>query len=197
VTKFDLGGRTGVTNFVTESGMYSVVMRSDSIKAKPFQKWVTSDVLPAIRKHGAYMTPETIEKVLLDPDMIISLANQLKDAREELKVAQPKLILASAIEASKDSILVGQLAKILNQNGISIGQNRLFKWMRISGYLCSRGNNYNRPTQTSMDRGLFEVQEMTISVPGRDPRISFTTKVTGKGQLYFVNRFLKNERIAV
>lgn len=123
--------------------------------------------------------------------------NQLEEANEiqakELKAAEPKVIFADSVVASNDSVLIGELARILKQNGIEIGQNRLFEWMRQKGYLCSKGNLYNQPTQTAMDLGLFEIKKTTINRPDADPIIQTTTKVTGKGQIYFVNKFLYNK----
>lgn len=122
---------------------------------------------------------------------------QLQEANEiqakELKAAEPKVIFADSVVASNDSVLIGELARILKQNGIEIGQNRLFEWMRQKGYLCSKGNLYNQPTQSAMDMGLFEIKKTTINRPDSDPFIQTTTKVTGKGQIYFVNKFLYNK----
>lgn len=202
----------GVQNatFVTESGMYTVIIRSDSPLAKPMQKWVTSEVLPTIRRHGAYLTPEKVEEALLDPDTIIRLATQLKAERaknsqleacnqhniQQLNKQAPKVLFANAVEASNTSILVGELAKILNQNGVNIGQNRLFEWLRNNGYLISRrGTDYNMPTQRSMDLGLFEIKETAISHADGHVSVSKTSKVKGKGQTYFINRFLYNKNM--
>lgn len=148
------------------------------------------------------MTPETIEKVLTDPDTIINLATQLKEERAkrvalESKVAAdaPKVLFASAVETAKTSILVGDLAKILKQNGVEIGQNRLFQWMRDNGWLIKdRRSDYNSPTQKGMNAGLFEVKEGTVINPDGSVRITKTTKVTGKGQLYFINLFLEGKQ---
>ena len=155
---------------VNESGLYNVILRSDKPEAKPFRKWVTSKVLPSIRKHGAYMTPQKIEEVLLNPDTIIKLATELKAEQEkrvalESKVEQdkPLVAFANSVSVAKTSILVGELAKLLKQNGVDMGQNRLFAWMRENGYLISRkGTDYNMPTQRSMEMELFEIKESTI-----------------------------------
>ena len=183
--------------FVTESGMYEVVIRSDSEKAKPFRKWVTSEVLPTIRKHGVYATPDTIEKMISDPDTAIKLLGKVKEEREKRlaleiqnKAMQPKVLFADAVATSDRSCLVSELAKILNQNGVSIGQNRLFQWLREKKYLCSKGNYYNQPTQMAMDLALFEIKKTAINKPDGTIITSVTTKVTGKGQIYFVNKFL-------
>lgn len=189
------------TTIINESGLYSLVLSSKLPTAKQFKRWITSDVIPTIRKHGAYMTPETIEKVLLNPDTIINLASQLKSEREkrialEGKVEEdkPKVIFADAVSTAKNSILIGELAKLLKQNGVDMGQNRLFKWLREHGYLIKReGLDYNMPTQRSMELGLFEIKETAITHADGHISISKTPKVTGKGQQYFVNLFLNDQ----
>lgn len=185
------------TVVINESGLYSLILGSKLPQAKDFKHWVTSEVLPTIRKHGAYMTPQTIEKALLNPDTIINLATQLKEEREQRKrlegendVMRPKALFADAVATSDTSILVGQLAKIMKQNGIDMGQNRLFKWMRNHGFLGKRGDSYNKPTQKAMNLGLFEVKERTVNNPDGSIRVTITTKVTGKGQQYFINKFM-------
>jgi len=186
---------------INESGLYSLVLSSKLPTAKQFKRWVTAEVIPSIRKHGAYMTPETIEKVLLNPDTIINLASQLKSEREkrialEGKVEEdkPKVIFADAVSTAKNSILIGELAKLLKQNGVDMGQNRLFKWLREHGYLIKReGLDYNMPTQRSMELGLFEIKETAITHADGHISISKTPKVTGKGQQYFVNLFLNDQ----
>lgn len=197
-------GRTQQATFVTESGLYDVIIRSDSEKAKPFRKWVTSEVLPSIRKHGAYMTQETLEKALTSPDFLIQLATNLKEEKQkrikaeqkaeiaEQKIQQdaPKVLFADAVSTSQRSCLVAELAKILQQNGVNIGQNRLFRWMRENGYLCQKGDYYNQPTQKAMKLGLFELKKTSITKPDGSVLVTTTTKVTGKGQIYFVERFL-------
>ena len=197
VAKLDtLGGRQNQT-IINESGLYSLILSSKLPTAKEFKHWVTSEVLPAIRKHGAYMTPQTIEKALLNPDTIINLATQLKKEQEQRKQLQaeneqmkPKALFADAVSTSNSSILIGQLAKILRQNGVNIGQNRLFAWMRKNGYLGTRGSNRNVPTQRSMDLGLFKTKETVINHSDGHTTVNITTKVTGKGQQYFINKFL-------
>lgn len=182
---------------INESGLYSLILSSKMPQAKEFKHWVTSEVLPAIRKHGAYMTPQTIEKALLNPDTIINLATQLKREQEQRKQLQaeneqmkPKALFADAVSTSNSSILIGQLAKILRQNGVNIGQNRLFAWMRKNGYLGIRGSNRNVPTQRSMELGLFKTKETVINHSDGHTTVNITTKVTGKGQQYFINKFL-------
>lgn len=197
------GGKQQVT-FITESGLYDVIIRSDSEKAKPFRKWVTSEVLPSIRKHGAYMTNETLEKALTSPDFLIQLATNLKEEKQkrieaeqkaevaEQKIQQdaPKVLFADAVSTSQRSCLIAELAKILQQNGVNIGQNRLFSWMRENGYLCQKGDYYNQPTQKAMKLGLFELKKTSITKPDGSVLVTTTTKVTGKGQIYFVEKFL-------
>lgn len=193
-------GRIQTTNIINESGLYNVILRSDKPEAKPFRKWVTSEVLPSIRKHGGYLTPQKIEEVLLNPDTIIRLATDLKAEQEKVKALEvkvemdkPLVAFANSVSVSETSILVGELAKLLKQNGIDMGQNRLFDWMRKNGYLISRkGTDYNMPTQRSMDMKLFEIKETTISHADGHTSINKTPKVTGKGQIYFINHFLGN-----
>ncbi len=184
-------------SFIPESDLYRLVFSSKLPTAEKFTDWVTSEVLPTIRRHGAYMTPETIEKALTDPDTIIQLATTLKEERAarlalESKVEEdkPKVLFADAVAASHTSILVGDLAKLLRQNGVDIGQNRLFRYLRERGYLCGKGERYNLPTQRSMNAGWFEIKETTIGNPDGSVRITRTVKVTGKGQQYFINLFL-------
>lgn len=203
-------GRKQHKKFINESGLYSLIFGAAKQgnnpeikeKAKQFKRWVTAEVLPTIRKHGAYMTPETIEQVLTDPDTIIKLATTLKEERQkriaaekQLEEQKPQVLFANAVETSESSVLIGELAKILRQNGVDIGQNRLFEWLRNNGYLIKqKGENYNLPTQYSMDLGLFEIKKRTINNPDGSVRVTRTPKVTGKGQIYFVNKFLENRK---
>lgn len=182
---------------INESGLYSLIIESKLPRAKEFKHWVTSEVLPAIRKHGAYMTPAKIEEVLTDPDTIINLATQLKQERQqrrqlqaENQVMKPKAIFADAVTTSHSSILVGQLVKLLRQNGVDTGQNRLFAWLRDNGYLGKRGSNRNVPTQYAMELGLFKTKETAVTHSDGHTTVQITTKVTGKGQQYFINKFL-------
>ena len=184
---------------VNEYGLYSLVLSSRKLSAKAFKRWITHEVIPAIRKHGAYMTGETLEQALTSPDFLIRLATELKTEQEARRLAEqkieadkPKVLFADSVAASHGSILVGELAKLLNQNGIDIGQNRLFNWLRENGYLiCRKGTDYNMPTQRSMEMQLFSIKETAITHSDGHVSISKTVKVTGKGQLYFVNKFLK------
>ena len=196
-TQIEYAGQNRNMTVINESGLYSLILGSKLPTAKEFKHWVTSEVLPSIRKHGAYMTPQTIEKALLSPDTIINLATQLKEEQEQRKHLQeeneqmkPKALFADAVSTSNSSIIIGQLAKILRQNGISIGQNRLFAWMRKHGYLGTRGSNRNVPTQRSMELGLFKTKETVINHSDGHTTVNITTKVTGKGQQYFIQKFL-------
>lgn len=207
-------GRQQVATFVNEDGLYDVILDSRKPEAKRFRKWITSEVLPSIRNHGAYMTPQKIEEVLANPDLIIGLATQLKEERRRvealtcdvvqlgaktllqekaLEAAAPKVLFADCVSASKDTVLIRNLSTMLRQRGINIGQNRLFEWMRENGYLCKGGASRNHPTQMSLDLGLFELIPRTIGDPGRE-MVKYTTYVTGKGLTYFVNKFLFNKR---
>lgn len=167
-------------------------------KAKRYDRWIFDEVIPTVHKHGAYMTQQTLEKALTNPDFLIDLATRLKeeqgrrlDAEQKVQDQKPKVLFAEAVETSKSSILIGELAKILKQNGVSIGQKRLFDWLRDNGYLIKRlGDEYNNPTQKSMELRLFEIKKSTINNPDGSVRVTKTPKVTGKGQVYFINKFL-------
>ena len=185
---------------INESGVYSLIFSSKLPKAKEFKRWVTSEVLPAIRKHGAYMTEQTVEKALTSPDFLIQLATNLKKEQEARMKAEatlaeqkPKVLFADTVSGSKTSILVGQLARLVKQKGLDIGQNRLFKWLRDKGYLMK---NKNEPTQRSMDLKVMEVKERTVNNPDGSTRITRTPMITGKGQIYFVDRLLGGKRKA-
>lgn len=185
--------------FLTESGVYKLIFKSKKEEAEKFQEWVTDEVLPSIRKHGAYMTNETLEEALTSPDFLIKLATELKKEKEqrqalekEQKKNAPKVLFADAVSGSNTSILIGDFAKILKQNGVKTGQNKLFSWLRENNYLIKRrGQSYNMPTQKSMDLGLFEIKENTITKSDGDTIITMTAKITGKGQTYFMNKFIK------
>lgn len=199
----ELGQRGGW--LINESGLYSLILSSKLPKAKEFKRWVTSEVLPAIRKHGGYLSPEKIEEVLSDPDTIIKLATNLKEeqakrreAEAALKEAKPKIIFADAVSASDQTILIGDLAKIIKQNGHDIGQKRLFQWLRDNGYLIKRqGSDYNSPTQRAMEKGLFRIKETAVTHADGHVTVSKTVKVTGRGQNYFVNKFAQAEQLGV
>lgn len=187
--------------FVNEPGLYALVLGSRKPEAKAFKRWITHVVIPAIRKHGGYLTAEKVEEALLNPDVLIRLATELKDEREarralESKVAEdaPKVLFAKAVEQAENSILVGDLAKLIKQNGTDIGQKRLFSRLRAEGYLGTRGENYNMPTQRAMEMQLFHISERTINNPDGSVRLTRTVKVTGKGQVYFINRYAGGDR---
>lgn len=198
VDSIDTPGGNQKMTVINESGVYALVFGSRLTTAKKFKHWVTSEIIPSIRKHGAYMTPDKLEEVLLKPDTLIQLAQNLKAEQEkrralEVKMEEqkPKVLFAESVEAAKTSILIGELAKLLKQNGINIGQNRLFEWLRNNGYLIKRqGSDYNMPTQRAMEMGLFEIKETTITHSDGHIHVSKTPKVTGKGQVYFVNLFV-------
>ncbi|MCW3764391.1 phage antirepressor [Weissella confusa] len=179
---------------INESGLYSLILSSKMPQAKEFKHWVTSEVLPAIRKHGAYMTDKKAFDVVHNAnglaDLLQQAADQLKAKDIQIAEMKPKALFADAVSTSNSSILIGQLAKILRQNGVNIGQNRLFAWMRKNGYLGTRGSNRNIPTQRSMELGLFKTKETVINHSDGHTTVNITTKVTGKGQQYFINKFL-------
>lgn len=203
ISKMETPSGAQETTIINESGLYSLVLSSKLPTAKKFKRWITSEVIPSIRKHGAYMTPDKLEEVLLKPDTLIQLAQNLKAEQEkrralEVKMEEqkPKVLFAESVEVAKTSILIGELAKLLKQNGINIGQNRLFEWLRNNGYLIRRqGSDYNMPTQRAMEMGLFEIKETTINNPDGSIKINKTSKVTGKGQVYFINLFLNKEEL--
>lgn len=198
-------GRTQQKKFINESGLYSLIFGAAKQgnnpeiqkKARQFKRWVTGEVLPAIRKHGGYLTPAKIEEVLLNPDTIIDLAQRLKQANEEkaklaakIEADKPKVLFAEALETSGNSILIGELAKLLKQNDVEIGQNRLFERLRNEGYLMrTKDERWNDPTQKALELGLFEIKKRTINSPDGTVRTVKTTKVTGKGQIYFINKY--------
>lgn len=201
VTKRDtLGGKQNIV-IINESGLYSLVLSSKLKKAKEFKRWVTSEVIPAVRKHGGYLTNEKIEEVLNDPDTIIKLATTLKEERAKrneaerrLEEAKPKVIFADAVSASDNTVLIGELAKIIKQNGKEMGQKRLFDWLRDNGYLIKQKcADYNMPTQKAMEMGLFRIKKTAITHSDGHVTVSRTVKVTGKGQQYFINKFAKGE----
>lgn len=183
---------------ISEPGLYAAVLGSKVPGAREFKRWVTHEVLPAIRKHGGYLTPAAVEEALADPDTIIRLATSLKEeraARAELEAQRtadaPKVLFADAVSTSESTILVGDLAKILRGNGVDIGATRLFQVLRDRGYLIARkGSDWNSPTQKAMDLGLFRIKETAVTHSDGHVTVNKTPKVTGKGQRYFVERFL-------
>lgn len=198
VMLFD-GNQDKETIVINESGLYSLILSSKLPNAKAFKRWVTAEVLPTIRKHGMYAT----EELLSNPDIAIAAFKALKEEREarkalevENKEMQPLALFAKSVSASDTSILIGDLAKLLKQNGYATGQKRLFDELRQRGFLMKSGSSKNLPTQRAMELGLFEVKESTINNPDGSVRVTKTTKVTGKGQVYFVNLILGRKEMA-
>ncbi|EMM1600816.1 TPA: phage antirepressor [Staphylococcus aureus] len=191
-------GRNQNKKFIDEGNLYRLISRSKLPQAEQFEEWVFDEVLPAIRKHGIYATDNVIEQTLKDPDYIITVLTEYKKEKEQnlllqqqVEVNKPKVLFADSVAGSDNSILVGELAKILKQNGVDIGQNRLFKWLRNNGYLIKKsGESYNLPTQKSMDLKILDIKKRIINNPDGSSKVSRTPKVTGKGQQYFVNKFL-------
>ena len=190
-------GGTQKETFVNESGLYEVILRSDSPKAKPFRKWVCSEVLPSIRKHGAYMTTQTIEEVLKNPDLIIGMATELKKEQEankklqvEAKENEPKVKFANALMSSESSILVNQMASILTQNGHKIGQNRLFEWLRKNDYLHENTESRNLPKQKWIEKGYFEIKtSVYFDNKAMALKTKSTPKITMKGVEHILSVF--------
>lgn len=189
-------GQRGAT-LINESGLYSLILSSKLPNAKKFKRWVTSEVLPTIRKTGGYVNNEDlfVNTYLPNADestkqMFGATLKELRKLNEKVEADKPKVLFADAVTTAKTSILIGDLAKLLKQNGIETGQKRLFDWLRTNGYLIKGGSSKNMPTQKGMELGLFEVKETTINNPDGSIRVTKTTKVTGKGQAYFINRFL-------
>jgi anti-repressor protein len=187
--------------YIPENVFYRLAMKAKNEVGEKFQAKVADEIIPSIRKHGIYATETTIDNILANPDFGIKLLTQLKEERqkrqqleEKVEADKPKTIFADAVTTSKKSILIGDLAKILKQNGINTGQNRLFEQLRNEGYLISRrGESFNTPTQKSMDLKIMELKENVIVMPDGSTRINKTTKITGKGQIYFVNKFLNKQ----
>lgn len=183
---------------VNEYGLYALVLSSRKPEAKQFKRWITHEVIPTIRKTGGYVANDDlfIQTYLPHADeqtklLFKTTLETMKRQNEQIALMKPKALFADAVESSESSVLIGELAKILRQNSIDIGQNRLFEWLRNNGYLIKqKGENYNLPTQYSMDLGLFEIKKRTINNPDGSVRVTRTPKVTGKGQIYFVNKFL-------
>lgn len=192
-------------NYISEGDLYRLIASSKLPAAQKFEQWIFDEIVPSIRKHGAYMTPEVIEQTLMNPDYIIRLATAIKEERakneqlekinaeqqKHLQENRPKIVFAESVETSKTSILIGELAKLIRQNGYPIGQNRLFEWLRENGYLIKGGSSRNSPTQKSMEMRLMETKVSTINNPDGSIRETRTTKITGKGQIYFINQFIK------
>lgn len=197
LAKFNLGGQHGEANIISEPGLYRLVMKSRKPEAKEFQRWVTHEVLPQIRRTGGYIpTSESdsdediMARAVLVAQKTIERKNQQLQAKDEqIKVLEPKARFADAVAASDGTCLVGELAKMLRQNGMDIGQNRLFRLLQADGYLGKSGSNRNVPTQRAMDLGLFRIKETTVTHADGHTTVSRTPKVTGKGQRYFIDRY--------
>lgn len=189
--RFDGSGQGREMVIINESGLYSLVLSSKLPSAKKFKRWVTSEVLPALRKTGQYQVKELSGQELM-AKALIEAQSVLAAKDKQIEAMKPKVVFADAVATSHTSILVGELAKILKQNGIEMGQKRLFAWLRENGFLIKRkGTDYNMPTQKAMDLGLFEIKEGSY-VNGSGVNITTKTpKVTGKGQQYFINKFLQ------
>ena len=197
LSSFGFRPNVGEDDFLPENMVYRLGFKASNEAAQKFQAVLADEVLPAIRKHGAYMTEETLEKAITSPDFLIKLATNLKEEKEkrleaerQIEADRPKVTFANAVNVSKDGMLLGMLAKLLHQNGVDIGQKRLFQWMRDKGYLMKNGTDKNMPTQKARELGLFKVKERAIDNPDGSVRLTRTTLVTGKGQEYFINKFL-------
>lgn len=177
--------------YINESNLYKAIFHSRKESAERFTDWVTSEVLPSIRKSGGYIAgQEQMTDSELIAKALLVAQKQINERNAQIERMRPKEIFADAVAASHTSILIGELAKLLKQNGVKTGRRRLFTWMRDNGYLIKGGSSRNMPTQKGMELGLFEIKETTINNPDGSIRISRTTKVTGKGQQYFINKFL-------
>ncbi|MGF7002448.1 anti-repressor protein [Lachnospiraceae bacterium PFB1-21] len=187
-TRIEYAGQRREVTVINESGLYALIFGSKLESAKRFKHWVTSEVLPSIRKNGSYgVQPQGKDLLAL---AVLEAQKVIEEQASHIERMRPKEIFADAVSVADDSILVGELAKLIKQNGYDIGQNRLFEWLREQGYLIKGGSDRNIPTQRSMEMKLFEIKERTISNPDGSVRTTRTTKVTGKGQIYFVNKFV-------
>lgn len=195
--------KLGKADFIPENVFYRLAMKAKNAVAEAFQAKIADEVIPSIRKHGAYMTPDTLDKMIASPEFGIKLLTALKDEQEKRKaleseneVMKPKALFADSVASSSSTILVGELAKILKQNGVDIGQNRLFEWLRNAGYLVRRPDrsDYNMPTQKAMNMNLFRIKETVVTHRDGHTSINKTVKVTGKGQQYFINLFLSDSQ---
>ena len=177
---------------INESGLYSLILSSKLESAKRFKHWVTSEVLPSIHKSGGYIAgQEQMTDSELMAKALLVAQKQIEERNAQIERMKPKEIFADAVSASKTTILIGEIAKLIRQNGVDIGQNRLFSWLRENGYLVKRkGTDYNQPTQKSADLGILTTKETIIAHSNGSTEIKKTVKVTGKGQQYFINKFL-------
>lgn len=192
------------TLIISEPGLYSLILRSRKPEAKAFKRWITHEVIPSIRRHGVYATPQTVEAMLSDPDTTIKILTALKEERAQRQALEaraeadrPKVVFAESIEVARTSILVGEMAKLIKQaTGHDVGQNRFFEWLRDHGYLHKSGSQRNAPTQRSMEAGWMEIKEGTRISSSGECHITRTTKITGRGQIYFINLFAAQSRAA-
>lgn len=189
-------GGTQSIGFISEGDVYRLITHSKLPAAEQFEHWVFDEVLPSIRKHGLY----AVDELLADPDFAIKAFTAFKEEREKCKALKlkikedaPKVLFANAVDAAQNSILIGDLAKMLRHNGVQTGQKRLFELLRNEGYLMKQGTSHNMPTQKAMELGLFEVKERTVKSPNGATMVACTTMVTGHGQTYFINKFLSAE----
>ncbi len=197
VGRNDFNGLRKDSLLVNEPGLYSLILRSNKPEASAFKRWITHDVIPSIRRHGMYATPQTVEAMLDDPDTTIKILTALKEERAQRQALEakaeadrPKIVFAESIEVAKSSILVGEMAKLIKQaTGHDIGQNRFFDFLRDNGYLHKSGSQRNMPTQRSIEAGWMEVKEGTRIGSSGECHITRTTKITGRGQIYFINLF--------
>ena len=200
VTVLETPTQSGVQpiKYGKEGEVYRLTMKSKLSNAEKFKDWVCNEVLPSISKHGAYMTDNVLEQAISNPDFMIGLLQNLKEeqkkriqAEAKIELDKPKVLFSEAVTTSKTSILIGDLAKIIKQNGVEMGQNRMFSWLRDNGYLIKRkGSDFNMPTQKSMEMKLFEIKETAITHSDGHITINKTPKVTGAGQVFFVNKLL-------
>ena len=187
-TQIGYAGQKREVTVINESGLYALIFGSKLESAERFKHWVTSEVLPTLRKTGSYGMPQGKELLAL---AVIEAQKTIEEKDKEIERMRPKEVFADAVASSKDSILIGELAKLICQNGYSVGQNRLFTWMRDNGYLMRQGASRNIPKQRYVEQGLFEIKESSIANPDGSVRLIKTTKVTAKGQQYFIQKFLQ------
>ncbi|MGR0121346.1 phage antirepressor [Bacillus halotolerans] len=194
-------GRYQKTTVVNEAGLYSLILTSNKPEAKQFKRWITHEVIPTIRKTGGYVANDELFIQIYLPQadentklLFKTTLHTMKEQSKQIETMKPKVIFAEAVESSESSVLVGELAKIIQQNGVDIGPNKLFQWLRDNGYLIrKKGESFNLPTQRSMDMGLFEIKKRTVNNLDGSIRTTRTPKVTGKGQIYFVNKFMSSQ----
>lgn len=199
-TIYTPGGNQEMT-IISEPGLYSLILRSRKPEATAFKRWVTHEVLPSIRRHGMYATESVVDAMLADPEAMIRTLTALKEERAkrarleaQVEADAPKVLFADAVASAKTDILIGDLAKILRGNGVNTGQRRLFEWLRENGYLIrQKGSSWNMPTQKAIDMGLFRVKETVVTHADGHTTVNRTTKVTGRGQTYFVNKILAHK----